>query len=93
MPKMIFVNLPVRNLAASTAFYVALCLGDHVDGCGGARRDARDRVIGATSRENKWASGLVRAPVPQSASNAFPQRLCHCRGLGALTAYSRVGLA
>jgi len=24
MPKMIFVNLPVRDLAASTAFYVAL---------------------------------------------------------------------
>ena len=24
MKKMIFVNLPVRNLAASTAFYVAL---------------------------------------------------------------------
>jgi hypothetical protein len=30
--------------------------------CGGARQDARHRVIGATGRERKRASGLVRAP-------------------------------
>jgi len=49
MSKMIFVNLPVRDLAASTAFYVALGMG--MDG----KRD----VLGLWVAQSEGAKGWL----------------------------------